>query len=151
VRQVALKALKGRFSQQRFREFKHEAEILQLVQGSSVSATPECSSFPACYCAALFLLRCFEVSDIVWGWQGVCRLHGICIDSLPNLYLVTEPILGGTLEVHLQQMQSKGIPLDRAFAIARSIARQVCPCSCDIWTHNFAKHNLVFNLERAGV
>ena len=38
VRQVALKALKGRFSQQRFREFKHEAEILQLVQGSSVSA-----------------------------------------------------------------------------------------------------------------
>jgi hypothetical protein len=35
-RQVALKALKGRFSQQRFREFKHEAEVLQLVQGSSV-------------------------------------------------------------------------------------------------------------------
>ena len=139
MRQVALKALKGRFSQQRFREFKHEAEILQLVQGSSVSAHARVLELS---CAALLLLRCFEVFDIGWGWQGVCRLHGICIDSLPNLYLVTEPILGGTLEAHLQQMQSKGIPLDRAFALARSIARQVWPCSCDIWTHNFAKHSL---------
>lgn len=47
VRQVALKALRGRFNQQRFREFKHEAEMLQLLQGSSVRAI----LFPA-------LLRC---------------------------------------------------------------------------------------------
>ena len=41
MRYVALKALRGRFSQQRFREFKHEAEMLQLVQGSSVSTTAQ--------------------------------------------------------------------------------------------------------------
>jgi hypothetical protein len=33
--------------------------------------------------------------------QGVIRLHGICIDALPNLYLVTETALGGTLETLL--------------------------------------------------
>ena len=73
------------------------------------------------YRTVVFLLRwCCEVLDIGVGWQGVCRLHGICIDSLPNLYLVTEPVLGGTLEACLQQFQSKGVPLDRAFALARS-------------------------------
>ena len=80
------------------------------------------------YRTVVFLLQwCCEVLDIGVGWQGVCRLHGICIDSLPNLYLVTEPVLGGTLEACLQQFQSKGVPLDRAFALARSIARQVWP------------------------
>ena len=86
TRQVALKALRGRFNQQRFREFKHEAEMLQLVQGST----------------------------------GVCRLHGICIDSLPNLYLVTEPIFGSSLEAHLQS--TRGIGLDLAVPMARNIA-----------------------------
>ena len=42
--------------------------------------------------------------------QGVCRLHGICIDSLPNLYLVIEPVFGGTLEAYLQTVQSTGVP-----------------------------------------
>ena len=86
TRQVALKALRGRFNQQRFREFKHEAEMLQLVQGST----------------------------------GVCRLHGICIDSLPNLYLVTEPIFGSSLEAYLQS--TRGIGLDLAVPMARNIA-----------------------------
>ena len=54
--------------------------------------------------------------------QGVCRLHGICIDSLPNLYLITEPVCGGTLEAYLQTTQSKGVPMERAVPLARSIA-----------------------------
>jgi hypothetical protein len=37
----------------------------------------------------------------VAGAQGVIRLHGICVDALPNLYLVTEAALGGTLEALL--------------------------------------------------
>jgi serine/threonine protein kinase len=55
-------------------------------------------------------------------WQGVCRLHGICIDSLPNLFLITEPVCGGTLEAYLQTTQSKGVPLERGVPLARSIA-----------------------------
>ena len=93
------------------------------------------------YRTVVFLLRwCCEVLDIGVGWQGVCRLHGICIDSLPNLYLVTEPVLGGTLEACLQQFQSKGVPLDRAFALARSIARQVWPSSARPDVCNTVKH-----------
>jgi serine/threonine protein kinase len=38
TRTVAVKALRGRFSQQRFREFTQEAELLQHVQGSAVCA-----------------------------------------------------------------------------------------------------------------
>eukprot|EP00290_Baffinella_frigidus_P037462 CAMPEP_0180325582 /NCGR_PEP_ID=MMETSP0988-20121125/38517_1 /TAXON_ID=697907 /ORGANISM="non described non described, Strain CCMP2293" /LENGTH=532 /DNA_ID=CAMNT_0022312053 /DNA_START=65 /DNA_END=1660 /DNA_ORIENTATION=+ len=90
TRTVAVKAFRGRFSQQRFREFKQEAEMLQLVQGNS----------------------------------GVVRLHGICIDALPNLYLVTETALGGTLETLLATdgVRGQGLALDHAVAICRCVA-----------------------------
>jgi len=42
-RRGAVKAFRGRFSQQRFREFKQEAEMLQLVQGNAVR-TPDSAS-----------------------------------------------------------------------------------------------------------
>lgn len=88
TRKVAVKAFKGRFNQQRFKEFKREAEALQTVQNSA----------------------------------GVVRLHGICIDALPNLYLVTEAVTGGTLERLLTSVRGKGLTVERSSRIARSIA-----------------------------
>ena len=120
-RQVALKALRGRFSQQRFREFKHEAEMLQLVQGSSVRHLR--STDAICHEHLWFFTKsCLLLLVSGARWQGVCRLHGICIDSLPNLYLITEPVCGGTLETYLQATQSRGVPLERGVPLARSIA-----------------------------
>eukprot|EP00288_Rhodomonas_lens_P014123 CAMPEP_0177703822 /NCGR_PEP_ID=MMETSP0484_2-20121128/7875_1 /TAXON_ID=354590 /ORGANISM="Rhodomonas lens, Strain RHODO" /LENGTH=619 /DNA_ID=CAMNT_0019215199 /DNA_START=233 /DNA_END=2089 /DNA_ORIENTATION=- len=88
TRRVAVKAFRGRFSQQRFREFKQEAEVLQSVQAVA----------------------------------GVIKLHGICIDSLPNLYLVMEPALGGSLETMLAGVRGQGLPLETACVLARNIA-----------------------------
>jgi serine/threonine protein kinase len=88
TRKVAVKVFKGRFNQQRFKEFKREAEALQTVQNS----------------------------------HGVVRLHGICIDALPNLYLVTEAVLGGSLEQLLASAKGKGLEAKRAVRIGKSIA-----------------------------
>jgi serine/threonine protein kinase len=61
-----------------------------------------------------------EALQLVQGSPGVIRFHGICIDSFPNLYLITEVAGGGSLEELLAC--DEDLPFARATAIAANTA-----------------------------